>query len=198
MPATLSIITNVFPREERGKAIGIWAGMAAIGIGLGPLFGGLLLEWFSLDVGLPGQRAGRGRRPRSRASRSSPRAAIRGPAASTSSAPDSRSRALVALVYGVIEAPERGWTSPLILGCFGASAVLIAAFVALGAAHARSDAQPLVLPQPALQRRARRRSASRSSRSSARSSRSRSTCSTRTATARSRPAPRWCRSRSAW
>jgi sugar phosphate permease len=35
MPATLSIITNVFPREERGKAIGVWAGMAAIGVGLG-------------------------------------------------------------------------------------------------------------------------------------------------------------------
>ena len=39
-----SIITNVFPREERGKAIAIWAGVAALGIGLGPLFGGLLLE----------------------------------------------------------------------------------------------------------------------------------------------------------
>ena len=47
MPATLSIITNVFPREERAKAIGIWAAMAAIGVGLGPLFGGLLLNWFS-------------------------------------------------------------------------------------------------------------------------------------------------------
>ena len=46
MPATLSIITNVFPREERAKAIGIWAGTAAIGVGLGPLFGGLLLEYF--------------------------------------------------------------------------------------------------------------------------------------------------------
>src|SRR3954469_7589930 len=46
MPATLSILTNVFPREERGKAIGIWAGMASIGIGLGPFFGGLLLEYF--------------------------------------------------------------------------------------------------------------------------------------------------------
>ncbi len=46
MPATLSIISNVFPREERAKAIGIWSGMAAIGIGLGPLMGGLLLEWF--------------------------------------------------------------------------------------------------------------------------------------------------------
>ena len=47
MPATLSIITNVFPREERAKAIGIWAGTASIGVGLGPLFGGLLLEYFS-------------------------------------------------------------------------------------------------------------------------------------------------------
>src|ERR671928_990972 len=46
MPATLSVISNVFPREERGKAIAIWSAMAAAGIGLGPLFGGLLLEWF--------------------------------------------------------------------------------------------------------------------------------------------------------
>src|SRR4029078_13262910 len=46
MPATLSIISNVFPREEGAKAIGIWAGMASIGIGLGPLAGGLLLEYF--------------------------------------------------------------------------------------------------------------------------------------------------------
>src|SRR5688572_30773203 len=46
MPATLSILTDVFPREERGKAIAIWSGVAGIGIGLGPLLGGLLLEWF--------------------------------------------------------------------------------------------------------------------------------------------------------
>ena len=37
MPATLSIISNTFPREERSKAIGIWAAFAAVGIGLGPL-----------------------------------------------------------------------------------------------------------------------------------------------------------------
>ena len=47
MPATLSIIANVFSGEERGKAIGIWAALAAVGIGLGPLAGGLLLEWFA-------------------------------------------------------------------------------------------------------------------------------------------------------
>ncbi len=46
MPATLSIITNVFPAPERGKAIGVWAGTAGIAVALGPLTGGFLLEHF--------------------------------------------------------------------------------------------------------------------------------------------------------
>ncbi|MGH1502924.1 MAG: MFS transporter [Acidimicrobiales bacterium] len=46
MPATLSIITTVFPPVERGKAIATWAGMSAAGGALGPLASGLLLERF--------------------------------------------------------------------------------------------------------------------------------------------------------
>ena len=46
MPATLSIITNVFPLNERPKAIGIWAATAGVGVALGPLTGGALLERF--------------------------------------------------------------------------------------------------------------------------------------------------------
>ena len=111
MPATLSIITNVFPREERGKAIGIWAGMAAIGIGLGPLFGGLLLEWFSwtsvflvnVPVTAVAVLAGVALVPESRDPHPG-RFDLVGAGISIA--------ALVALVYGVIEAPERGWTSP--------------------------------------------------------------------------------------
>src|SRR6266545_3085853 len=46
MPSTLSIVTNVFPAEERGRAIGIWAGFSGIGIAIGPVIGGWLLENF--------------------------------------------------------------------------------------------------------------------------------------------------------
>ena len=46
MPTTLSIITNIFPKDERAKAIAIWAAVAGMGIAIGPISGGFLIEHF--------------------------------------------------------------------------------------------------------------------------------------------------------
>jgi MFS family permease len=112
MPATLSIISNVFPREERAKAIAIWSAMAAIGVGLGPLFGGLLLEYFDwssvflLNVPIAALAFILGVRlvPESRDPK---------PGAFDFGGVLLSIGALGSLVYAIIEAPERGWTDPL-------------------------------------------------------------------------------------
>ena len=129
MPATLSVIMDVFPREERGKAIGIWSAIAGVGIGLGPFVGGLLLEWFSwssvfwLNVPIVAVAlvAGRFLVPESRDPH---------PGAFDLTGAGLSIATLVSLVYAIIEAGPRGWTDPLVLGCFALAAVLGVAFVA--------------------------------------------------------------------
>jgi EmrB/QacA subfamily drug resistance transporter len=128
MPATLSIISNVFPREERAKAISVWAGCAAAGIGLGPLFGGLLLKWFdwesvfllNVPVAAVALLAGLVLVPDSRDPK---------PGSFDLSGAALSVAALSTLVYGIIEAPERGWTDTLVLSAFGAAVVFAAGFV---------------------------------------------------------------------
>src|SRR5215212_2305301 len=139
MPATLSIIANVFPAEERGKAIGIWAALAAVGIGLGPLAGGLLIEWFdwsavflvNVPVALAAVLLGLRLVPDSRDPK--PGAFdIAGAALSTAG--------FSVLVYAIIEAPNKGWGSPPILGLLAGALALLAAFVA----WERHTAQPML------------------------------------------------------
>jgi EmrB/QacA subfamily drug resistance transporter len=128
MPSTLSIITNVFPPAERDRAVSIWAGVAGASALLGLLVSGLLLEVFSWDsifgfsglLGVVALIAAVRLAPNSKLDRA--RLDVIGGGLSV--------LGLSALVYGIIEGPERGWTDPLMLIAFGVALVAIAAFVA--------------------------------------------------------------------
>ena len=129
MPATLSILTNVFPAEERGRAIGIWAGVSGGGIIAGPLTGGWLLEHFwwgsvfliNVPIVLIALAAGRALVPTSR-DPAAPRLDLIGTVLA--------SGGLAALLYGIIEAPARGWGNQGVLAGFGAGVLGLLAFVA--------------------------------------------------------------------
>ncbi|MFE0252051.1 DHA2 family efflux MFS transporter permease subunit [Streptomyces sp. NPDC059010] len=127
-PLSLSVLPTLFGPDERTKAVGIASAASALGLPLGPIIGGWLLNhfwWgsvFLINV---------------------PMAAI-GMAACVFLLPETKdpaspkvdtvSTALAAsglgvLVYAIIEAPARGWGDPLVLAMLGASVVLIAALV---------------------------------------------------------------------
>jgi EmrB/QacA subfamily drug resistance transporter len=128
MPATLSILTNVFPPHERGKAIAIWAGISGGGAAVGPVASGFLLEHFSWGsvflVNVPiiavALVAGYVLLPKSR----DPHPEALDPIGALLSI-----AALGSLVYAIIEAPNRGWASGSSFMWFGIAAVLIAAFL---------------------------------------------------------------------
>jgi EmrB/QacA subfamily drug resistance transporter len=124
MPATLSIITNVFPARERGKAIGVWAATAGLAGVLGPLTGGFLLEHFywgsiflvNIPIVVIGLLAGVFLIPTSK----DPAAPKLDPVGAVLSI-----IGLSVLLYAIIEAPQDGWTDSTILSCFvGGVAVL--------------------------------------------------------------------------
>lgn len=127
MPSTLSVIANVFPPGERVKAITIWAGVSGLGVGLGPLIGGLLIENFdwsavfllNVPIALIALVLGVFLVPESRDPSGAP---LDLPGAVLSIG------AVSAVVYGIIEAPASGWTDSLILASFAAALVLGAAF----------------------------------------------------------------------
>lgn len=127
MPATLSIITNVFPARERGKAIGIWSATAGVAIALGPLAGGFLLEHFywgsiflvNLPIVVIGLIAGIFWIPDSK-DPSAPRLDPVGAVLSIIG--------LSAFLYAIIEGPDAGWTADSTLLFFGIGGVVLAAF----------------------------------------------------------------------
>jgi EmrB/QacA subfamily drug resistance transporter len=130
-PATLAIISATFPPRERGTAIGIWVGVSAMALAVGPLVGGLLTEhagwswifWINVPVGVLGVIASFLLIDESRDTSHEQRPDFPGLLTS--------GFGLFALTYALIEANNYGWGSARILGAFVVAAVLLTAFVQL-------------------------------------------------------------------
>jgi len=127
MPATLSIIINIFPAHERSKAIAIWASFTGAAGSIGPVATGFMLGHFwygsifliNVPFILLALVTGRVLVPDSR----DPDEARLDPGGAVLSI-----IGIVALVYGLIEAPDKGWLSPSTLIAFGISIVVLGAF----------------------------------------------------------------------
>ena len=127
-PLSLTLLADVLPAGKRGLAIGAWSGVSGLGVALGPVLGGAVVDglhwswifWINVPVGLALLPLARRHLRESR-----------GPADRL----DVRGLALVgtgllALTYGAVEAGGEGWTSAPVLTSLGTGAALLAAFVA--------------------------------------------------------------------
>jgi len=129
-PATLSIIAATFPPRQRGMAIGIWAGVSALALAIGPLVGGLLTEHLSwhwiffvnVPVGVVGIVASFLLIDESK---DETHESLDLPGLATSAL------GLFSLTYGLIEANSYGWTSSRILGAFAVAAISLISFVTI-------------------------------------------------------------------
>ena len=140
-PTTLAIISATYTdARKRAAAVGIWSGVGALALAVGPLLGGVLSqhaswEWIfiiNVPVGIATLLLGWRVIPESRIEAGPRRLDV--PGVLTSAV------GLLALTYGLIEGQSRGWTSPVILTCFAVAVLLGAAFVTVE----RRSRQPMV------------------------------------------------------
>src|SRR6266542_21369 len=138
-PIAAAVLPVIFPPQERAKAISFFAIGMGVGVPLGPIIGGYLLKHFwwgsvflvNVPVVVVALVAVMLLVPESK-DPAPPRIDVVGGLLSTAG--------LVSFVYGVIEAPSRGWTAPVVLTTIGSGLLLIAAFVA----WERRTAQPMI------------------------------------------------------
>lgn len=131
MPATLSLITAAFPPHQRGAAFGLWAGVSALALAIGPLVGGLLTEninwnwifYVNIPVGLLAILAAILIIRESKDNSLEQRLDLPGLLSS--------GIAMFALVFALIEGNEYGWGSPTIIALFVVAALSLALFILL-------------------------------------------------------------------
>jgi EmrB/QacA subfamily drug resistance transporter len=127
-PLTLTLLSEAFPPERRGLAIGAWSGISGLGVALGPLVGGAVVEgiswhwifWLNVPIGLTLAPLAYRRLTESFGPAKQldlPGLALGG-------------LGLLGVVYGIVRGNELGWTSGTVLSSLIAGAILLAAFVA--------------------------------------------------------------------
>ncbi len=137
MPLSLSLISEAFPAEERGKALGIWTAISISGLAMGPIVGGVILQYttwnwvflINIPIGVGAFLVTSAVVRESRDTSGTAATDIPGTVLITA--------ALGTLTWGLIDAGERGWSDRLILTAFGAAVVLIAAFIFVESRTAR-------------------------------------------------------------
>lgn len=128
VPLSLGILPTLFPPEQRRRAIAVWVGALGVGLPLGPIVGGWLLQHFwwgsvfliNVPVGLAALAACVALLPESSDPQAPP---LDWPGIITAVA------GTAALVFGIIQAPEDGWTDPVVLTTLAAGVVLTAVFL---------------------------------------------------------------------
>lgn len=128
VPGSLAIISAAFPEQERGRAIGTWAGFSALTTALGPVLGGWLVDasswrtifFVNVPLGVATLAIAWWRVPESRDNDDNSAIDWRGGLLVT--------LGLVAVAYGLTTASELGWRHPFVLGSLGASVIPLGIF----------------------------------------------------------------------
>src|SRR5579864_250683 len=128
MPLTLTLLSEAFPAGRRGVALGIWSGISGLGVALGPVIGGAVVNglswhwifWLNVPIGIVVAPLSLARLTESHG----PNKQLDLPGLALASA------GLFGVVYAVIRANALGWTSTTILASASAGAALLGAFVA--------------------------------------------------------------------
>jgi len=126
-PLSLTLLSEAFPAERRGLALGIWSGVSGLGVALGPVVGGAVVEgfswqwifWLNVPVGLAVAPAALTMLRESRGP--NPNLDLPGVALA--------SGGLLGVVFGIVRAQALGWTSTTVLASIAAGAVMLTAFV---------------------------------------------------------------------
>jgi EmrB/QacA subfamily drug resistance transporter len=127
-PLSLTLLSDAFAADKRGLALGIWSGVSGLGVALGPVVGGAVVEgfswqwifWLNVPIGIALAPIALAALKESHG----PSRSLDVPGVALASA------GLLGVVFGIVRSQELGWTSSTVLGSIAAGAVLLAGFVA--------------------------------------------------------------------